>query len=127
MRSATIMNAVMSGTQALLSGNCILPNGTTMTPMPSSTRPTTSAVRRSVGPAGRFAVRKRLSAGYTVQMAYTFSKSLDTGSYSDSDGTTDQDPNNLLTGEYARSDFSQTQLFRLNGVWDLPQFKNLGL
>ena len=73
------------------------------------------------------AVRKRFSAGYTVQMAYTFSKSLDTGSYSDSDGTTDQDPGNLLTGEYARSGFNQTQLFRLNGVWYLPQFKNLGL
>jgi hypothetical protein len=73
------------------------------------------------------AVRKRFSAGYTVQMAYTFSKSLDTGSYSDSDGTTDQDPGNLLAGEYARSDFNQAQLFRLNGVWYLPQFKNLGL
>jgi len=71
--------------------------------------------------------QKRLSAGYTMQMAYTFSKSLDTGSYADSDGTTNQDPNNLLTGEYARSDYNQKQLFRLNGVWDMPQFKNLGL
>jgi Carboxypeptidase regulatory-like domain/TonB dependent receptor len=73
------------------------------------------------------ALRKRFSAGYTMQMAYTLSKSLDTGSYADSDGTTDQDPSNLLTGEYARSDFNQTQLFRLNGVWYLPQFKSLGL
>ena len=71
--------------------------------------------------------RKRFSAGYTMQMAYTFSKSLDTGSFSDSDGTTDQDPSNLLKGEYARSDFNQTQLFRLNGVWILPKFKELGL
>jgi Carboxypeptidase regulatory-like domain/TonB dependent receptor len=71
--------------------------------------------------------RKRLSAGYTMQLAYTFSKSLDTGSYPDSDSTTLQDPSNPLTGEYARSDFNQKQLFRLNGVWDLPQFKNLGL
>jgi hypothetical protein len=75
----------------------------------------------------QLSARKRFSAGYTVQMAYTFSKSLDTGSYSDSDGTTDQDPGNLLTGEYARSDFNQAQLFRLAGVWYLPQFKNLGL
>jgi hypothetical protein len=73
------------------------------------------------------AARKRFSAGYTIQMAYTFSKSLDTGSYADSDGTTDQNPANLITDEYARSDFNQTQLFRLNGVWALPQFKNLGL
>jgi hypothetical protein len=71
--------------------------------------------------------RKRLSAGYTMQFAYTFSKSLDAGSYADADGATEQNPLNLLTGEYARSDFNQTQLFRLNGVWDLPQFKNLGM
>jgi hypothetical protein len=71
--------------------------------------------------------RKRFSAGYTVQMAYTFSKSIDTGSTANSDGTSDQDPDNLLKGEYARSDFDQKHLFRFNGVWNLPQFKNLGL
>jgi hypothetical protein len=71
--------------------------------------------------------RKRFSAGYTLQMAYTFSKSIDTGSSANSDGTSDQDPDNLLTGEYARSDFDQKHLFRFNGVWNLPQFKNLGL
>ena len=72
------------------------------------------------------AARKRFSAGYTMQMAYTFSKSLDTGSYSDSDGATYQDPDNLIRGEYARSDFNQTHLVRINGVWYLPDFKNLG-
>jgi Carboxypeptidase regulatory-like domain/TonB dependent receptor len=71
--------------------------------------------------------RKRVSAGYTMQLAYTFAKSLDTGSSADSDTTTDQDPTNPFAGEYARSDFWQKQLFRLNGVWDLPQFKNSGL
>jgi hypothetical protein len=71
--------------------------------------------------------RKRLSAGYTMQLAYTFSKSLDAGSTADADGGTEQNPASPIDGEYARSDFNQTHLFRLNGVWDLPQFKNLGL
>jgi hypothetical protein len=62
-----------------------------------------------------------------MQLAYTYSKSLDAGSYADADGATEQNPLDLLTAEYARSDFNQTHLFRLNGVWDLPQFKNLGL
>jgi hypothetical protein len=70
--------------------------------------------------------RKRLSAGYTMQVAYTFAKSLDVGSYADADGATEQDPYNLLQPEYARSDFNQTHLLRINGVWDLPQFNNLG-
>lgn len=71
--------------------------------------------------------RKRLSAGYTMQFAYTFAKSLDAGSYADADGGTEQNPASPIVGEHARSDFNQTQLLRLNGVWDLPQFKNMGL
>jgi hypothetical protein len=70
--------------------------------------------------------RKRLSSGYTMQMAYTYSKSLDAGSFADADGATMQDPYNLLTPEYARSDFNQTHLFRLNGVFNLPRFERLG-
>jgi hypothetical protein len=71
--------------------------------------------------------RKRLSAGYTMQFAYTLAKSLDAGSYADADGGTEQNPASPIIGEYAKSDFNQKQLFRLNGVWDLPQFKNLGI
>ena len=70
--------------------------------------------------------RKRLSAGYTMQFAYTYAKSLDSGSVADADGGTAQDPANPITPEYARSDFYQKQLLRVNGVWNLPQFKNLG-
>ncbi len=70
--------------------------------------------------------RKRLSAGYTMQVAYTFSKSLDAGSAADVDSATEQDPYNLLVPEYGRSDFNQAHLLRLNGVWDLPQFKEMG-
>jgi hypothetical protein len=70
--------------------------------------------------------RKRLSAGYTMQLAYTYSKSLDVGSFADADGATEQNPASPIVGEYARSDFNQKHLFRLNGVWNLPQFKKLG-
>jgi len=70
--------------------------------------------------------RKRLSAGYTMQLAYTYSKSLDAGSYADADGGTAQNPVSPIVGEYARSDFNQKQLFRLNGVWNLPKFEKLG-
>lgn len=69
-------------------------------------------------------VRKRLSAGYTLQAAYTYAKSMDTGSYADVDGGTEQNPANSL--EYARSDFDQKQILSVNGVWYLPQFKSLG-
>lgn len=71
--------------------------------------------------------RKRLSAGYTLQFAYTYAKSLDAGSNADADGGSEQDPANPIAPEYARSDFNQKHLLRINGVWDLPQFKNLGL
>ena len=70
--------------------------------------------------------RKRLSSGFTMQLAYTLAKSLDAGSYADADGGTEQNPASPIAGEYARSDFNQKQLFRLNGVWNLPQFKKLG-
>ena len=71
--------------------------------------------------------RKRLSAGYTMQFAYTYAKSLDAGSYADADGYSEQNPASPIVGEHARSDFNQTQLLRVNGVWDLPQFKKMGL
>ncbi|MEO6803111.1 MAG: TonB-dependent receptor [Granulicella sp.] len=71
--------------------------------------------------------RKRLSAGYTMQVAYTYAKSLDAGSYADVDSATEQNPYDLLIPEYARSDFNQTHLLRVNGVWDLPKFERLGI
>ena len=70
--------------------------------------------------------RKRLSSGLTAQLAYTYSKSLDAGSTADADGGTEQDPANPIAPEYARSDFNQKHLFRLNGVYTLPDFKDLG-
>jgi hypothetical protein len=62
-----------------------------------------------------------------MQVAYTFSKSLDAGSGADADGGTEQDPVNPIAPEYARSDFNQEQLLRINGVWELPQFRELGI
>lgn len=71
--------------------------------------------------------RKRFSGGYTMQFAYTFAKSLDAGSVADADGGTEQNPASPIQGEYARSDFNQKHLLRINGVWNLPEFKKLGL
>lgn len=70
-------------------------------------------------------VNKRLSADYTLQAAYTYAKSMDTGSFADVDGGTEQNPAKPL--EYARSDFDQKQILSVNGVWYLPQLKNLGI
>jgi hypothetical protein len=70
-------------------------------------------------------VRKPLSAGYTMQLAYTYAKSMDTGSYADVDGGTEQNP--VVPLEYARSDFDQKQILSVDGVWYLPQLKNLGI
>ncbi|GGA67439.1 cell envelope biogenesis protein OmpA [Edaphobacter acidisoli] len=70
--------------------------------------------------------RKRFSADYTMQFAYTFAKSLDAGSYADADGGTAQNPASPIAGEYARSDFNQKHLLSVNGVWNLPQFEKLG-
>jgi hypothetical protein len=71
-------------------------------------------------------VRKRLSAGYTIQAAYTYAKSIDTGSSADADGGTEQNPADPLAPERAISDFNQKHLLSVNGVWYLPQFKSLG-
>jgi len=71
--------------------------------------------------------RKRFSEGYTMQFAYTFAKSLDSGSVADADGGTAQNPASPILGEYARSDFNQKHLLRVNGVWNLPKFENLGV
>jgi Carboxypeptidase regulatory-like domain/TonB dependent receptor len=70
--------------------------------------------------------RRRFSKSYTMQLAYTYSKSLDNGSSPTTDATTVQNPANPF-GEYGLSDFDQRHLFRLNGVWDLPRLSNWGV
>jgi len=49
------MYVFVIGIQASLRGSCTLAKGATAAAMPRSARATANAIRRSVGPAGRFA------------------------------------------------------------------------
>jgi hypothetical protein len=61
---------------------------------------------------------KAYSNGYTLQLAYTLSRSMDDGSGPVASGS--QDPAN--TGaEWARSDFDRRHVLRVNGMWEAPQ------
>jgi Carboxypeptidase regulatory-like domain/TonB dependent receptor len=63
---------------------------------------------------------KRFVHGYTLGLAYTFSKSLDNRSQFSTDGVSGADPFNYLQGEYGLSDYDQRNILAINGVWDLP-------
>ena len=74
-------------------------------------------------------VSKRLSHGFTVQGAYTWSKSLDQGSatFSDNEYLNTAGPSyaflpNLQNGV---SDFNITHNFTLNGTWNIPVSEGL--
>jgi hypothetical protein len=64
--------------------------------------------------------RKRFSHGYTLEMAYTWSKSIDEGSNDNAEGSTVSNPWNYLKGERGLSAFDRRNVLTLNGVWDLP-------
>jgi hypothetical protein len=69
--------------------------------------------------------RKRFAKTYSMQLAYTYSKSLDDAS----DGNfspSAQNPEDVTRAEYGLSTFDQRHLFRVNGVWDLPRLNNWG-
>lgn len=66
--------------------------------------------------------RKRYSHGLTLQMAYTWSKSIDNGSVDNAAGSSVSNPYDFLKGERGLSDFDRRHIFNLNGVWDLPVF-----
>ena len=69
---------------------------------------------------------KRFSHGYTLGLAYTWSKSLDTRSAFSVDAVSGADPFNYLNGEYGLSDFDQRNILAINGVWDLPFLRHRG-
>jgi hypothetical protein len=71
--------------------------------------------------------QKRFSNTYSMQLAYTYSKSLDTTSQGDTDHGNSQNPADPLAGEYGPSDFNQKHLFRVNGVWELPRLESWGV
>lgn len=69
-------------------------------------------------------VQKRFSHGYTVQLAYTWSKSIDNGSLDNGEGSSVSNPYNYHQGERGVSDFDRRHIIVVNGVWDLPFLKN---
>ena len=72
-------------------------------------------------------VDKKFSHGYTLQLAYTYSKSIDNRSGFSVDGVSGANPHNYLDGERGLSDFNQKHILAINGVWDLPFLKHNGL
>src|SRR5262249_5474802 len=73
-------------------------------------------------------VDKKFAKGYTLQLAYTFSKSIDQRSANPVDGgDTPQDPANFREGERGLSTFYQKHILAMNGIWELPFVKNRGL
>ncbi len=69
-------------------------------------------------------IQKKFSHGYTIQLAYTLSKSIDNGSLDNGEGSSISNPYNYHSGERGLSDFDRRNIIVANGVWDLPFFKN---
>jgi len=69
-------------------------------------------------------IQKRFSHGYTLQLAYTWSKSIDNGSLDNGEGSTVSNPYNYHQGERGLSDFDRRNIIVVNGIWELPFFKN---
>lgn len=61
---------------------------------------------------------KQFSRGYTLQVTYTFGKTMDDGPVGET-GSSVQNPNNRAA-DYARANNSRTHVFRTNGMWELP-------
>ncbi|MBI4166108.1 MAG: TonB-dependent receptor [Acidobacteria bacterium] len=69
-------------------------------------------------------LEKRFARGYTFQVAYTFSKSIDDRSFFAVDNPSDvQDGNNYLNGQRGLSDFDQRHIFAVNFIWEIPFMK----
>jgi hypothetical protein len=64
---------------------------------------------------------KRFTRSYTVQLAYTLSKSMDDRSAGSTDAASVQNPNDPHRGEWALSDFDQRHVLRVNGLWEIPR------
>jgi hypothetical protein len=73
-------------------------------------------------------VDKRFSHHYSMQLAYTFSKSIDERSANPVDGgDTPQDPGNFRAGQRGLSNFNQKHILAINGIWDIPFLEHKGL
>lgn len=72
-------------------------------------------------------MEKRFSHGYTLQAAYTYSKSIDERSRLSVDGASGANPFNYRKGDRGLSDFDQRHILALNGVWEIPFLGRKGL
>jgi hypothetical protein len=68
-------------------------------------------------------LQKRFSHGYTVQVAYTYSKSIDDLGTAANDALVVQDSNNPLRGMRGLSDFDQRHIVAGNFIWEIPFLK----
>ncbi len=64
-------------------------------------------------------LERRFLKGFTLLADYTFAKSIDTSSQNKQTGQTVTDPFNRRF-DRGVSDFDQTHIFNLSGLWDLP-------
>ena len=71
--------------------------------------------------------RKRFSRGFSLQLAYTWSKSIDEGSTDNAEGSTVSNPYDYLKAERGLSSFDRRNVLALNGVWSVPGFGGSGL
>ena len=74
----------------------------------------------------QISAQKRFSHSFTLQLAYTYSKSIDEQSTYSTDSASAQNPANYLEGERGLSSFDQRHILRINGVWELPTLQNQG-
>ncbi|HVT93890.1 MAG TPA: carboxypeptidase regulatory-like domain-containing protein [Bryobacteraceae bacterium] len=68
-------------------------------------------------------MERRFQKGFTILGNYTFAKSIDTSSYNKQTGQTVTDPFNRAF-DRGVSDFDQTHIFNLSGLWDIPYRSN---
>jgi hypothetical protein len=64
--------------------------------------------------------RKRFSRGFSLQLAYTWSKSIDEGSTDNAEGSTVSNPYDYLKAERGLSSFDRRNVLAVNGVWNVP-------
>ncbi len=71
--------------------------------------------------------QKKFSHNYMMQLAYTWSKSIDEGSNDNAEGGTASNPYDYLRGERGLSAFDRRNVLAINGVWNAPGFGGSGL
>jgi hypothetical protein len=89
------------------------------------------AAVRSVGNSNYHSLQvnaqKRFSRGYTLDLAYTWSKSIDEGSLDNAEGSSVSNPWDYRAGERGLSDFDRRHILAVSGLWSLPVFKSGGV